>query len=75
MYNEGWLHDSRELNVAVPLVLPLKLIQQGLVSCLGKAAETEKDLSMFHTIEKFRINEIHVVFSVAVLVVLRFMLI
>lgn len=36
--NEGGLHDSRELDVAVPLMLPLELIQQGLV---GGLRETE----------------------------------
>ena len=49
MYDESWLHYCRELNVAIPLVLPLKLIQQGLVSCLGEATETEKNLSMYYT--------------------------
>lgn len=32
--NEGGLHDGRELDVAVPLVLPLELIQQSLVGGL-----------------------------------------
>lgn len=36
--NEGWLHDSREVNVVVTLVLPLKLVQQRLV---GGLRETE----------------------------------
>lgn len=34
--NEGGLHDSRELDVAVPLMLPLELIQQSLVGGLGE---------------------------------------
>lgn len=36
--NEGGLHDSGELDVAVPLVLPLEFIQQSLV---GGLRETE----------------------------------
>lgn len=40
--DEGWLHDCRKLDVAVPLMLPLELIQQGLVSCLGEARENRK---------------------------------
>lgn len=36
--NESRLHDGRELDVAVRLMLPLKLIQQGLV---GGLRETE----------------------------------
>lgn len=34
--NEGRLHDSGELNVAVGLVLPLELVQQSLVVGLGE---------------------------------------
>lgn len=34
--NEGGLHDSRKFNVAVPLMLPLKFIQQSLVGGLRK---------------------------------------
>ena len=37
-YDEGGLHDGGELDVAVALVLPLELIQQGLV---GGLRETE----------------------------------
>lgn len=37
--NEGGLHDGRELDVAVPLVLPLELIQQRLVGGLREAAK------------------------------------
>lgn len=40
--NEGWLHNCRKLDVAVPLMLPLKLIQQSLVSCLGETGESRK---------------------------------
>lgn len=36
--NEGGLHNSRELDVAVPLMLSLELIQQSLV---GGLRETE----------------------------------
>lgn len=36
--NEGRLHDSGELDVGVPLMLPLELIQQSLV---GGLRETE----------------------------------
>lgn len=36
--DEGGLHDGRELDVAVPLMLPLELIQQSLV---GGLRETE----------------------------------
>lgn len=41
--NEGGLHDSRELNVAVPLMLPLELIQQGLVGGLRETEITEQE--------------------------------
>lgn len=40
--NEGRLHDCRELDVAVPLMLPLELIQQSLVGGLGKAEMKDK---------------------------------
>lgn len=40
--DERWLHDCRKLDIAVPLVLPLKLIQQGLVSRLGEARKGRK---------------------------------
>ena len=40
--NEGGLHDSRELDVAVPLMLPLELIQQSLVGGLGEAEMKDK---------------------------------
>lgn len=36
--DEGGLHDSGKLDVAVPLMLPLELIQQSLV---GGLRETE----------------------------------
>ena len=35
--DEGRLHDSGKLHVAVPFMLPLELVQQGLVAGLGKA--------------------------------------
>lgn len=34
--DEGRLHDSGELDVAVGLVLPLELVQQSLVVGLGE---------------------------------------
>lgn len=34
--DEGRLHDCGELDVAVGLVLPLELVQQGLVVGLGE---------------------------------------
>ncbi len=37
--DEGWLHDGRELDVTVSLVLPLKLIQQSLIRRLRKTAQ------------------------------------
>lgn len=42
--DEGWLHDCRKLDVAVPLMLPLELIQQGLVSRLGEARKSRKSV-------------------------------
>lgn len=38
--DEGWLHDSGELNVAVSFMLTLELVQQGLIGGLGEARET-----------------------------------
>lgn len=38
--DEGGLHDSRELDVAVSFMLTLELVQQGLIGGLG---ETERD--------------------------------
>ena len=35
--DEGRLHDSGELHVAVPFMLPFELVQQGLVAGLGEA--------------------------------------
>ena len=40
--NEGGLHDGGELDVAVPLMLPFELVQQGLVRGLGETKGTEK---------------------------------
>lgn len=37
--NEGRLHDSGELDVGVPLMLPLELIQQSLVGGLRETGE------------------------------------
>lgn len=34
--DEGRLHDSRELDVAVSFMLTLELVQQGLIGCLGE---------------------------------------
>lgn len=38
--DEGWLHDSRELDVAVSFMLTLELVQQGLIGSLGETGET-----------------------------------
>lgn len=40
--DEGRLHDSRKLDVAVSLVLPLELVQQRLVGGLRKAVMEKK---------------------------------
>lgn len=43
--NEGGLHDSRELDVAIPLMLPLELIQQSLVGGLWEAELKEEKVT------------------------------
>lgn len=44
--DEGGLHDSGELDVAVPLVLPLEFIQQRLVGGL-RETEEKKEFVVF----------------------------
>lgn len=39
--DEGGLHDSRELDVAVSFMLTLELVQQGLIGRLGETGDTE----------------------------------
>ena len=41
--DEGGLHDSRKLNVAVSLMLPSELVQQSLVGGLGKARASAQE--------------------------------
>lgn len=38
--DEGRLHDSRELNVAVSFMLTLELVQQGLIGGLRETRQT-----------------------------------
>lgn len=47
--DEGWLHDSRELDVAVSFMLTLELVQQGLIGGLRETGETCDDIR--HTLE------------------------
>lgn len=47
MFNdEGWLHDCRKLNIAVSLMLPLELVQEGLIGCLWKAVIQEEESAL-----------------------------
>ena len=39
--DEGGLHNSRELDVAVSFMLTLELVQQGLIGRLGETGDTE----------------------------------
>jgi len=42
--DEGGLHDGGELDVAVPFMLPLELVQQGLIGGLGEAGAQREAL-------------------------------
>lgn len=52
--NEGGLHDSRELDVAVSFMLTLELVQQGLIGSLG---ETRGNRDFIRPRFKTQINE------------------
>lgn len=53
--DEGRLHDSRELDVAVSFMLTLELVQQGLIGSLG---ETRGDGDFIRRRFKTQIMEI-----------------
>ncbi len=53
--DEGRLHDSRELDVAVSFMLTLELVQQGLIGSLG---ETRADRDFIRRRFKTQITEI-----------------
>lgn len=52
--NEGRLHDSRELDVAVSFMLTLELVQQGLI---GSLRETRGNRDFIRPRFKTQINE------------------
>lgn len=63
--DEGWLHDSGELDVAVSFMLMLELVQQGLIGSLGEAGEIgnysgtgSKSKAWQHLKSKSKVNKI-----------------